>query len=179
MPLAAATFGKRKLEVSFSKTTVLEDKKLLMEFGPGSRRDALRGVMPRVKKLVGEAKRRLREHPDLADQYIPIIEYIAHRLPRVYVDLAEMMIDSGSTDQQKEMARAYFGLFLETAPPEERPDVWLKMADLCVSEGDLRGEIHALCEAGIGARAAKLISYCAGTDQQGAAHVEGAKRTVD
>ena len=73
-----------------------------------------------------------------------------------------MMIDSGSTDQQKEMARAYFGLFLETAPPEERPDVWLKMADLCVSEGDLRGEIHALCEAGIGARAAKLISYCAG-----------------
>ena len=166
VPLAAATFGKRKLEVSFAKTTVREDRELLMEFGPGSRKEGARGVMPRVKRLLGEARKRTREDRKHLEQYLPIVEYIAHRLPAVFVELADLVLEGGQSEPARRQAREYLGRFLETAPKEARPDVWLKIAELCHSDGELRGEIHALCEAGIEAAEVRMMGHCAGRINQ-------------
>ena len=52
VPLAAAMYGRGKLEASPLKVAVEADLKLLMEFGPGKREDVRRGVLPRIERLV-------------------------------------------------------------------------------------------------------------------------------
>lgn len=148
VPLAAASFGRRKLEVSPFKVAVEEDRKLLMEFGAGKREDAHKGVLPRVDRLVKTAATRASENPAVLEEFIPILEYLASRVPKVYLRLAELVLEVGEA-HSKERAKAYLRRFLETAASHERMEVWLKLADLSHATDDAMGEVHALGEAAL------------------------------
>ncbi len=149
VPLAAASYGRRKLEVSPFKVAVEEDRKLLMEFGAGKRGDARRGVLPRIDRLVRTAAARASENPSAMEEFSPILEYLASRVPKVYLRLADLVLEVGGLEQAKERAKAYLRRFLETADTQERMEVWLKLADLCHSTDDAVGEVHALGEAAL------------------------------
>lgn len=83
------------------------------------------------------------------EEFVPILEYLASRVPGVYLRLADLILEVGGVDQAKERAKAYFRRFLETADAQERMEVWLRLADLCHSTDDAMGEVHALGEAAL------------------------------
>lgn len=149
VPLAAATYGRRKLEVSPFKVAVEEDRKLLMEFGAGKREDVQRGVLPRIERLVRAVATRASEDPRALEGLLPILEYVASRVPKAYLRLAELVLEIPGEQQAAERAKGYLRKFLETADMHEKLDAWLRLAELCHSTGDAVGEVHALSEAAL------------------------------
>jgi hypothetical protein len=149
VPLAAASYGRRKLEVSPFKVAVEEDRKLLMEFGAGKREDAHRGVLPRIDRLVRNAAAKASDNPSTLESFVPILEYLASRVPRAYTRLADLVLEVGDFQQASERAKGYLRRFLETADTQEKMGVWLRVADLCHDSDDAVGEVHALSEAAL------------------------------
>ncbi len=149
VPLAAATFGHRKLEVSPFKVAVEEDRKLLMDFGAGKREDVQHGVLPRIDRLVRAVATRASENPAALQDFVPILEYVASRVPETYLRLAELVIETQGEQRGAEQAKTYLRKFLETAQMHEKLKVWLRIADLCHSTNDAVGEVHALSEAAL------------------------------
>ncbi len=149
VPLATASYGRRKLEVSPFKIAVEEDRKLLMEFGAGKREDARRGVFPRIERLIGTVALKASEDPSALDGFLPILEYIASRVPRTFISLADLIVEVGGDARSRERAIGYLRRFLEGAAPHERMEVWLRVAALCRELDDALGEVHALSEAAL------------------------------
>jgi len=149
VPLAAASYGRRKLQVSPFKVAVEEDRKLLIEFGAGKREDAHRGVLPRIDQLVRNAAAKASDNPMALESFIPILEYLATRVPRAYTRLADLVLEVGDDQETTERAKKYLRLFLETADTHEKSEVWLRVADLCQASDDAVGEVHALSEAAL------------------------------
>lgn len=148
VPLAAATYGRRKLEVSPFKAAVEEDRKLLIEFGAGKRDDAYRGVLPRIHRLVESVAAKASADPSALENFLPVLEYLASRVPSAYLLLADLVLEIGD-GKLVERAKNYLRRFLETAQPHEKQEVWLRLADLCHSVNDAVGEVHALSEAAL------------------------------
>jgi hypothetical protein len=149
VPLAAATYGRRKLEVSPFKLAVEEDKKLLMEFGAGKREDAQHGVLPRIDRLVRAVATRASDDAAALDRFLPILEYVASRVPKAYLLLAELVLETMGEERAAEHAKTYIRKFLETAAIHERLPAWLRLAELSRSSDDAVGEVHALSEAAL------------------------------
>ena len=147
VPLAAAMYGRGELEVSPLNVTVNEDRKLLMEFGPGKRENAHQGVLPRIDNLVRAITSRARISPKELEKTIPILEYIASRFPKAYLRLTDLLLTVYDDNDSKERAKHYMRNFLKNAEISERHQVWLDLADICHETDDITGEIHALCEA--------------------------------
>jgi hypothetical protein len=149
VPLAAATYGRRKLEVSPFKLAVDEDRKLLMEFGAGKREDAQRGVLPRIERLVRAVAARASEDPAALQGFVPILEYVAFRVPKAYLRLADLVVETLGEQQAAERAKTYLRRFLEAADMHEKLQAWLRLAELWHSTNDAVGEVHALSEAAL------------------------------
>jgi len=149
VPLAAASYGRRKLEVSPFKVAVEEDRKLLMEFGAGKREDAHHGVLPRIDRLMRSVAMRASDRPGAVEEFIPILEYLASRVPKAYIRLADLILETGNPPESKARAAKYLRRFLETAQPQEKMEAWLRLAEVCRSMEDAVGEVHALSEAAL------------------------------
>ena len=150
--LAAAEFGKRKLGVSPWRRSVEEDLRLLREFGAGRRRggdEAAFGVYPRIENLVKSVAKEASEDGDALERALPILEYLAARVPRAYARLAQLVMEVDGSAEAGGRAKEYLERFVEYCGPEERYGGWLRLANLCENVGDVHGEIRALCEAGI------------------------------
>lgn len=153
VPLAAASFGRRKLDVSPFKIAIEEDRSILMEFGAGKREDAHHGVLPRVDRLIRSVANRVRKQSDSLDTLLPILEYIASRVPHTYLRIANLVLDvNGSCPSAYEMAKGYLRRFLEVSQPHERREAWLGVADLCHKTNDAMGEVHALSEVALSSK---------------------------
>ena len=90
-PMAVATYGRMKLGVSRFKNAVAVDRKFLMEFGAGRREDVRHGVYPRIEKLVRTIGDRARRQPDAVTRAMPSLEYLAGRVPRAYLLIADLV----------------------------------------------------------------------------------------
>ena len=146
VPLAAAIYGRRKLDVSPFKVAVEEDRKLLMEVGAGKREDVHRGVLPRIERLLRAVAVRASANPAVLEESVPVLEYLASRVPRAYLSLADLVLEEDKSEDAAARAKEYLRRFLERAAPNERQDVWLRLADLCQSTNDVVGEVHAVSE---------------------------------
>ena len=149
VPLAAATFGRRKLGASALKVAVEEDRKVLMEFGAGKREDAHRGVLPRIERLVKTIATKVSANPKALDEFVPVLDYIASRIPKAYELLADLVLEVGDTVDSRERAKRYLQRFLEVADVHEKRRAWRQLADLCRASGDVVGEVHALAESAL------------------------------
>ncbi|MXY52588.1 MAG: hypothetical protein F4Y86_08710 [Gammaproteobacteria bacterium] len=145
VPLAAAIFGRRKMETSPYRLDIQQDRKLLMEFGPGRRGDVRGGIMARVDRLIREIARRALAGNDSIESMLPVLEYIAGRVPRVYLRLAEL-VREGGLPESLDRANGYLGLYLERAVPEEKAEIWTRRAEIYRGKGDAAQELHALAE---------------------------------
>ncbi|WP_143592226.1 NB-ARC domain-containing protein [Thioalkalivibrio halophilus] len=146
IPLAAASFGRRKLEVSPFKVAVEQDRKLLMEFGAGDKESSRHGVMPRIDRLVGVAAQRAADNPEALDAFIPVLEFLGSRIPEAYLRIARLLSELKGDEQAHDRTKGYIRRYLESADPSDREGPWFWLADLCHESNDAVGEIHALGE---------------------------------
>ena len=149
VPLAAAIFGQRELEVSSFKVAVEGDRRMLVEFGGGTRKDANRGVLPRIDRFVKSIANQIDSGSLDLEQAVPILEYIASRVPVTYMRLADLVQEIGDGNEFIERAKSYVRSFLIDAAVPERYGAWLRLAELSRRSGDPIGEIHALSEAAL------------------------------
>ena len=149
VPLAAAMYGRRKLEVSPLKVAVEADRKILMEFGAGKQEDVERGVLPRIEKLVQSVAIRASASPTALEEMLPVLEYLAAKVPKAYLRLADLVLEVGDSECSTDRAKNYVRSYLENAPLPDRQSAWLRLADLCQLSQDPVGEVHALSEAAL------------------------------
>jgi len=146
IPLAAASFGKRKLQVNPAKAAVEADLALLQAFGAAKETDVRHGIQPRVERLfkfVAQAT-----EPDTVTTYIPVLKYVANKYPRAWLLLAELYIESGEKDADEKAKNAVL-LYLEEALSREdldRTSAWQKLGDIARRMGDGQMEVHAMVE---------------------------------
>ena len=149
VPLAAAMYGRRKLEVSPFKVAVEEDRKILMEFGAGKQEDVERGVLPRIENLVRAVAIRASSNPTTLEERLPVLEYLATKTPKAYLRLADLVLEVDNSGHSTDRAKEYMRNYLERAPIPDRQSAWLRLADLCQLSQDPVGEVHALSEAAL------------------------------
>ena len=149
VPLAAAMYGRSKLEVSPLKVEVEEDRKLLMEFGAGKKEAVALGVLPRIENLIRAVALRASTSPKTLEEKLPVLEYLAARVPKTYLQLSDLVREVGAPEHSIDRAKKYVRNYLENVPTPERLEAWRKLADLCQSSQDTVGELHALSEAAL------------------------------
>ena len=149
VPLAASIYGRVKLEASVFRVSIEEDRKLLMEFGPGRGKSARQKILPRIENLYKAVALRAQRNPGLFEQYRPILEYLAQAVPIAFLQLSDLVWEFDDSMQAKAQAKEYLRRYLEVAPESSKEAVWLKLAGRCRSSEDPTGEIHALCEAAL------------------------------
>ena len=146
VPLAAAIFGRGELDVSPFKVAVKEDRKLLMDFGAGKSSDAHRGTLPRIENLINAVATRASDRASELEKNLPILEYLARRVPQAYLSLSDLVIKVRKDPHSHKRARNYVRSYIKAVDVTERQKAWLKLAELCKQCDDPMGEIHALCE---------------------------------
>ena len=146
VPFAAALFGRVKLAASPYKVSVEEDRKLLMEFGPGRGRSDGQKVLPRIESLYRAVAEQAQSKPSILEAKTPILEFLAECVPRAFVQLSDLVWDLNKSAEGAKKSKDYLRRFLEVAREADKREVWLKLADLCRWSQDPMGEIHAVCE---------------------------------
>lgn len=149
VPLAASLYGRKKLDVSLVKVAVEEDRKLLVEFGAGKREDVRQGVYPRIKRLIRSIALKAGGSAEALESNMPVLEYLASRVPDAYLELADLVRETDHSTRGIERAKTYLRKFLETAEPEKKLEGWMQLANMCRTEADAVGEVHALGEAAL------------------------------
>ena len=145
VPLAATMYGRSKLDVSPIKVSVEEDRRLLMEFGPGRGRGRGQHVLPRIEHLIRGVAEQARSDETIYEKRRPVLEYLSARVPRAYLLLAELALEVGESEYER--AKEDVRKFLEATSGSERLEAWLMLANICQLTGDAIGEVHAISEA--------------------------------
>ena len=146
VPLAASIYGRAKLEASPLKVSVEEDRKLLMEFGPGRGRSAGQQILPRIEKLYRSIANKAQSDHSVFEERRPILEFLADRIPRAFLRLSDLVLEVDKSEQSENRSKDYLRRFIEVASGSEKREAWLSLADRCRSSQDPIGEIHAICE---------------------------------
>ena len=147
VPLVAAMYGRRMLEVSPWKALVCEDRKILMDFGAGKREDVHRGIMPRIERFIEAVAKRSSEEIEKFEELRLVLEFSAEKVPMAYLRLADLVVEL-EIEGYSEKAKEYLRLFLANsgAAPDARKEAWNRLTDICRKDEDVLGEIHALTE---------------------------------
>jgi hypothetical protein len=83
VPLAAAIFGRKRLQVAPVKLSVEANMQLLLLFGPGQRNDMKAGIGPRVDRFVRKVAQEITAAPSRLESYRPILEYLSRQPQRL------------------------------------------------------------------------------------------------
>ena len=155
VPLVASLYGRQKLNASPFKAAIDEDRKLLMEFGAGGRSYATRGVLPRIENLLRAVARRASERPESLEESLPILEYLARRVPKAYVMLADLVKEVDDSPEAMGRAIGYLTSYVEVATVPRRLEVWLKLAELHEAREEWISAMNALSEAALSSMTTK------------------------
>jgi len=145
VPLAAAVFGQTELEVYPAKMSILEDRKLLMEFGVVTQRNISGGIAPRIERKILAVARRINSLSEFENE-LSTLEYIATRYPRTWIQISSIYEEYGEYEKVKYALRE---LLKASLPLDEKAKYWLKLANICKYTEDWEGESHALSELAI------------------------------
>lgn len=140
VPLTAATFGKKKLEVSPSRATVENDVRFLQDVGATAKTGLKDGIAPKIDALFRRAARRVSSERSTLADIRPVLEFLANHHKRAWLLLADIESESGETERAAEALRR----FLATQPSGQlAQDAWRRLMDLYQGSGD----VVAACDA--------------------------------
>ena len=90
VPLAAQVFGREKLRMSPIRGAITEDLKLLQQFGVLQKIDTVSSVESRLRNLFRNIERVVENGERKLDDFRPIIEYVARKIPQAWLFLADL-----------------------------------------------------------------------------------------
>jgi hypothetical protein len=146
IPLAALTFGQKKLNASPLKAVIEADSELLRDFGTIRKDGVAAGVHTRVAHLVRALAKRLTSGSQNLESLKPMLEFVASRVPAAWPDIARLYLEEGGSNGP-EWAKSAYRRYLESDDASPlRLEVWRSLAGLCRESGDIQGEMQALAE---------------------------------
>ena len=141
VPLAAALYGARELEVSPEKPIILQDKKLLMEFGAGTERGKMT-LIAHIEKKIKFVFNRV-DSVEKLEEEIPSLECLSAKYPYIWKYIAELYHKFNLLEQAK---GAYRELLKVIHDEQQKLFYWKELAMLCRDDNDWSGESSALTE---------------------------------
>ena len=146
VPLAAMTFGQRKLNASPLKAVIEADSDLLQDFGAIRKEGIAAGVLARISHLIRALAKRVTSGKDKLEDLRPMLEFVASRVPAAWPDVARLYLEEGG-ESGFDWAKAAFRRYIESGDiTVARLVVWRSLADLCHATEDIQGELQALAE---------------------------------
>jgi hypothetical protein len=144
VPLAAAIFGKRKLNISHFKNVVEADTELLHFFGASQKHEVKNGIEPRILKLFRNVARNIGLHRTKLDENLPMLEFIARQFAPAWVYLADLCEE---LEVNNAKVKQYLYHYLEYSEDKhEAISVWTKIAKINEANHDWFEYVHALVE---------------------------------
>jgi hypothetical protein len=146
VPLAAMTFGHKKLNASPLKAVIEADSDLLQDFGTIRKDGTAAGVLARVSHLVRALAKRVTSGRDNLEALRPMLDFVASRAPAAWPEIARLYLEEGA-EPGIEWAKAALRRYIESGDRSVPGlTVWRTLAGLCHSTGDVQGELQALSE---------------------------------
>jgi hypothetical protein len=143
VPVAAALFGRRKLEVHPNRAIIESDMRFLQDIGPTTVSGLKDGLRPRVDAFFKRAARRISSGSANLDDLRPVLEFLARGYPPAWLLLSELEQEVGGRPglmRAAEDVRRY----LETQPSSlEAVNAWQRLVFLYRSVGDVIGGCSA------------------------------------
>ena len=130
VPLTAALFGRRKLEVSPIRAVIEGDTKFLQDIGASKSSALKEGIRPRLETFFRRTGRKIVEGKTSLDDVRPILEFLARGYSPAWIMLSDLEQEiNGRINTEK--AVEYIRLYLETHPePEMAAKAWQKLVYL-------------------------------------------------
>jgi len=142
VPLAASIYGKGELEVYPEKIKILDDRKLLMEFGASQHGNLSTGVIHKIERKFTAVAKRTNSLKQFKEE-LPTLEYIASKFPKAYSFIIDILEEYGDYESAKYFLREYLKI---ASSSDEKAKLWLQLADICKLTKDWDGESHSLSE---------------------------------
>ena len=149
VPLSAAVFGRKRIEVSPMKMSVEANKELLLFFGAGQRHELRGGVGPRIERFFKRVAIKMANGGGSLEEYLPILEYISRRYAPGWLYLAQILQErsvqeGGGGEEVLDAVRR----FIEASDDdvEEKRKGWSFLVQIARAQGDLSTEVQGLLE---------------------------------
>lgn len=147
VPLTAALFGRRKLEVSPIRAVIENDIRFLQDIGATVASGLKEGIRPRVETFFRKAARSIASGKAKLEEVRPVLEFLARGYPPAWLLLSELEQEAGGIagiDSATEYVRRY----LESKPnPAEAGIAWQRLLSLYRATGDALGGCGAFLKA--------------------------------
>lgn len=141
VPMAAALFGKKELDVSPDKLAIMRDKRLLVEFGAGTSRGAMT-LRSHIQRKIRAINGRIHNVEELFLE-IPSLECIAHKYPQAWIEIANLYHRFSLYEKEKESIRE---LIKSSTNTSAILDCWKRLSLIAYSEGKWKEESAAFME---------------------------------
>jgi hypothetical protein len=141
VPLAAQVFGQKKLQSSPYRGSIAEDIKLLQQFGAAQRHDVGQGLEKRLVILFRNIAAVVKAREKTVDDFLPIIEYIARKMPKAWLYLADLC--DGCMADSDTYVRNCLVHYLERDGKDDYKS-WKRVADLFAKAKMPHEEINAI-----------------------------------
>ena len=143
VPLSAAIFSREKLEVSSSKSIILDDVKFLQSLGAADRKTGARDLLPRLQRFFEDAAKRIDAGNTTLAKMRPVLEFVARGYPKAWLLLARFERETVESDWEK-MSIEYYGRYLQAEPyGEDAQHAWSKLFSLYQQMGDEVAAVEA------------------------------------
>ena len=130
VPLAAALFGRRKLEVSPNRTVIESDTRFLQDIGATAASGLKEGIRPRVEAFFKKAARKISEGAADLDQLRPVLEFFARGYPPAWLFLSSLSRRTLAGPMCNRAAE-YVRRYIETHPPAAQAGAaWQQLVSL-------------------------------------------------
>ncbi|MEU0845738.1 NB-ARC domain-containing protein [Streptomyces sp. NPDC005962] len=137
-PMTAAVFGQSKLKVSPFRSLVLADIELIQQFGPMQATDVVKGMAPRVERMIGVIASRRQAGNDITPQ-MRALEYVAGSYPEAWLRIADFYLEGTREDWAE--ARASIERYLEV--DSANIQAWRKLVYVNQRLKDVAQELNA------------------------------------
>lgn len=143
VPLAAQVFGRRKLENDPYRGSIVEDSRLLQQFGAAQKHEVERGVEARLQILFHNIRTMLDEGATTLEACRPVIEYVARKYPKAWLFLSDLC--EGTSNESSDNAATYLRRYLEREGTKDSY-AWKRLADIHRAAGRGQEEVNALVQ---------------------------------
>jgi hypothetical protein len=147
VPLSAATFGKRRLEVSPFKISVEANVQLLLFFGAGQKSDIRHGILPRIERFFKRVSAETAKDPQKLDHYLPMLEYMSRRIGHGWFILSQLYEERGlAGDITRAIDTTRKFIEANRSEPGSKREGWQRIARLAKAIGDTNAEMQGMLE---------------------------------